>query len=61
MRVRLMGCMVAVLAVAMMSQTALACHKCRQNPCVLVVAAGLPVRDRDGPLHGDEEPLADRV
>src|SRR5271166_5717150 len=36
MRVRLMGCMVAVLAVAMMSQTALACHKCDQNPCVLV-------------------------
>ena len=37
MRVRLMGCMVAVLAVAMMSQTALACHNCKQNPCVLVV------------------------
>ena len=37
MRVRLMGCVVAVLAIAMMSQTALACHRCGQNPCVLVV------------------------
>src|SRR5271157_316007 len=36
MRVRLMGCVVLVLAIAMMSQTALACHKCKQNPCVLV-------------------------
>ena len=36
MRVRLMGCVVAVLAVAMTSQTASACHMCKQNPCVLV-------------------------
>ncbi len=36
MRVRLMGCVVAVLVVSMTSQTASACHKCKQNPCVLV-------------------------
>jgi hypothetical protein len=35
MRVRLAGCLVAVLAVAMGSQTASACHTCRQNPCVI--------------------------
>ncbi len=36
MRVRLMGCVVAVLAVVMTVQPAWACRTCRQNPCVLV-------------------------
>lgn len=36
MQVRVMGSIVALLAVVMTSQTATACHTCRQNPCVLV-------------------------
>lgn len=35
MRLRLMGCMAAALAFAMSSQTASACHACKQTPCVI--------------------------
>ena len=35
MRVRLMTCTLAVMAVALTSQTASACHMCKQNPCVM--------------------------